>query len=703
MLPTTSALLAATALSFAPHPSLPAAPNPSSATDDDAPETVVTASRAERPLVETPQSFWTIDRDEIERRSYRTVPQALRNTPGVLVQETSHGQGSPFIRGFTAFRTLLLIDGVRLNNSGFREGPNQYWATVDAFSIDRFELLRGPGSALYGSDAIGGTLQVFTRDPWAEDGTASARLTYRVHSSENSHIGRIEASAVEGPLGIVLGATAKELGDVHGGSDIGDQPNTAYDEWDVDGKIERWFDGDTRLVLGFQKVNQDDVPRTHSTSFAKSFEGSSVGSDRQRDFDQERDLLYLQLHGSLENSIADDYSVGLSWQRQKEEQDRIRSSGSRSIAGYDVDTFGGFARFEKELSFGTLTYGVDHYHDEIESYSSTNPIQGQVADDSSYDLIGAYAQHEFAATDTVDVTLGVRAEYAEADAGALEDPENAGTAISFQDNWTSVVGSARFVWDLSDDEAWKLFGGLSQGFRAPNLSDLTRLDTIGGGSLEVPSLDLDPEQFLTFELGTRVDDGTTSGEFAVFYTDIDDLIQRSANGDVINTEDVLIKSNSGDGYVWGIEFGAEHRIDDAFTLFGTAAYQDGELDTLQDKAALGDPDVFVTEPVSRLMPFTARVGLRWEDPGSSLWAEFIAAGAAKQDELSQRDIGDSQRIPPGGTPSYLVLHARAGLNLGERTEVTLGLENLTDEDYRFHGSGSNQPGFGVLLAVSHTF
>ena len=672
--------------------------------DDDAPETVVTASRAERRLADTPQSIWTIDREEIEHRSYRTVPQALRNTPGVLVQETSHGQGSPFIRGFTSFRTLLLIDGVRLNNSGFRDGPNQYWATVDAFSIDRFELLRGPGSALYGSDAIGGTLQVFTRDPWAEDGTASARLSYRVHSSENSHIGRVEVSAVEGPLGIVLGATAKEFGDVHAGGEIGDQPNTAYDEWNVDGKVERYFDGgDTRFVLAFQKVTQDDVPRTHSTLFAKSWKGTSTGSDRQRDLDQERDLLYAQLHGRVDTPFADQYSAGLSWHRQKEKQDRIRSSGSRTIEGYDVDTFGGFLRFEKELSVGTFSYGVDHYHDEVESFSNVNAFQGQIADDSSYDIVGAYAQHEFAASDRVDLTLGVRAEYAEADAGSIEDPDNPGNALSFQDNWTSIVGSARFVADLEDDESWQLFGGVSQGFRAPNLSDLTRIDTIGGGSLEVPSLDLDPEKYITFELGQRLDDGTTSGELAVFYTDISDQIQRSARGDQIGGEDVLIKSNSGDGYVWGIELGAEHALTDAFTLFGTAAYQDGELDTLQDKAAPGDPDVFITGPVTRLMPLSARVGVRWEDPGSSLWAEFLAAGAAKQDDLAQNDIGDTQRIPPGGTPGYLVLHARAGMTIGERTEVTLGLENLTDEDYRFHGSGSNQPGFGVLLAVSHTF
>ena len=94
----------------------------------------------------------------------RTLPEAFRELPGVHVQKTSNGQGSPFIRGFTGFRTLALIDGVRFNNSTFREGPNQYWSNIDAMSLDHLELIPGQGSVLYGSDAIGGTMNVFTRD-----------------------------------------------------------------------------------------------------------------------------------------------------------------------------------------------------------------------------------------------------------------------------------------------------------------------------------------------------------------------------------------------------------------------------------------------------------------------------------------------------------------------------------------------------------
>lgn len=665
-------------------------------------ETVVTASRSERPGDEAPQTVSIIDAQEIAQRSYRTLPQSLRHTPGVLVQETSHGQGSPFIRGFTGFRTLLLVDGVRINNSTFREGPNQYWSTVDAFSIERIELLRGPSSALYGSDAIGGTLQVFSRDPFASDGRPAARIGYRVGSAENSHIGRIEASAVEGPLGVVLGITSKQFGDVHGGRDIGDQPNTGYDEWDADAKIEYWLRSDQRLVIGFQYVSQNAVPRTHSTIYAKSFEGSSVGSDLRRDLDQERQLVHVQLHGESAGSWIDAYSFGLSLQRQSEVQDRIRSSTARTVNGFDVTTLGGFARFEKQSSIGLLSYGLDVYHDSVDSFSDASPIQGPVADDATYDLVGLYLQNEFAATERLDLTVGGRLEHAAADADRVDDPANPGTAIAVDDQWSSLVGSARFLYRVNDDaEAGidvALFGGVSQGYRAPNLSDLTRFNAARSNEFEIPAPDLDAERFTTFELGTRVANDVTRGELAVFYTDISDQIQRFPTGNTNGSgEFEITKDNIGDGWVYGVELSADHDLGGGFGVFGNATFQEGRVTTYPTSA-----QILTEESISRLMPLTAQIGLRWEDEKSGIWSELLAIGATDADRLSTRDQADTQRIPPGGTPGFVVVHARAGMRLGESTDLTLAVENLTDEDYRFHGSGTNQPGLGVLIGVTVT-
>ncbi|MCX6853899.1 MAG: Plug domain-containing protein [Verrucomicrobia bacterium] len=138
-------------------------PTPSAETTEKLPEMVITATRGQTDLLKVPSVVRTLTAEQLQERQVRTLPEALREIPGVNVQKTSNGQGSPFIRGFTGFRNLALIDGIRFNNSTFREGPNQYWNTIDSYAIDRIELVPGQGSVLYGSDAIGGTLNMFTK------------------------------------------------------------------------------------------------------------------------------------------------------------------------------------------------------------------------------------------------------------------------------------------------------------------------------------------------------------------------------------------------------------------------------------------------------------------------------------------------------------------------------------------------------------
>ncbi len=118
-------------------------------------EIVVTTQRIPQEDFLVPYSISLIDKKEMEHFTKRTTPEMLMNMDGVFVQKTNHGGGSPFIRGLTGNQTLLLIDGIRLNNSVYRYGPNQYLNTIDIFTIDRMEVAKGTGSVQYGSDALG--------------------------------------------------------------------------------------------------------------------------------------------------------------------------------------------------------------------------------------------------------------------------------------------------------------------------------------------------------------------------------------------------------------------------------------------------------------------------------------------------------------------------------------------------------------------
>ncbi|MDX1682495.1 MAG: TonB-dependent receptor, partial [Phycisphaeraceae bacterium] len=305
-------------------------------------------------------------------------------------------------------------------------------------------------------------------------------------------------------------------------------------------------------------------------------------------------------------------------------------------------------------------------------------------------------QNQVDLTDNLHLTLGGRFNYARIDADQVQDP-NTNNQISIDEEFSSVVGSARATWEILPDEL-TLFGGVSQGFRAPNVGDLTRFDTARSNEFETPAPGLDEEEYLTFEIGTKAQVGTFSAQAAYFYTDIDDQIIRFPTGDVVSGNNEVTKSNVGDGQVFGAELTAAWAFDPSWTLFGNAAYVEGEVTTFPTSAQVKEE-----EYLSRLMPLTGQIGLRWDPPRSRFWAEGIVRMATEADKLSTRDQNDTQRIPPGGTPGYAVLSLRGGWQVNEHLSLVAALENVTDENYRIHGSGQNEPGINAILTLRGTF
>ena len=361
----------------------------------------------------------------------RTLPEALGEVPGVLVQKTSNGQGSPFIRGFTGFRNVLLIDGIRLNNSVFRDGPNQYWNTVDTFAASRIEVLKGPASVLYGSDAIGGAVNVLSDIPGTTKPGFSPRVLYRYSNAESSDTIRGDLTYVDERLRATGGYTYKSYGDVEGGGSVGVQPRTGYDEQAANARVEYELSSRSTLLLGYQYVNQDDAWRTHRTIYGNGWNGTTIGTDRELVFDQQRQLGYVQLRQADLGAFADTMLASASYQSQGEDQHRVRSNLRSDELGFDVYTTGLWVQFDKQWGRTRLMYGADYYGDDVTSYNveynadgSIRRVhaQGPVADDATYDLTGLFLQAIVQATPKVALTLAGRYTWASTDANKVEDP-----------------------------------------------------------------------------------------------------------------------------------------------------------------------------------------------------------------------------------------------------------------------------------------
>jgi hemoglobin/transferrin/lactoferrin receptor protein len=683
---------------------------------------IVTAERTETSLSQTPYSAASLDAAFIRDNTLRTLPEALQYTPGVLVQKTAHGQGSPFIRGFTGRQNLLLLDGVRINNSTFRSGPVQYWNTIDPLSIDHLELIKSQGSVLYGSDAIGGTLNALGKSSRFREASAGQAYlgggaSYEFRSTgQGSHIGRLETdTGIGGQFGVLLGLSAKDFGDIADDA-VGRMRNTGYPEQDLDLRVDWNLTSDSALTLAHYDVNQDEVSRWHRTfdnpGWSEDGHVVAPGKWTADTFDQEHALTYLRYAG--ENPRADAaikrWSASLSYQASddSEWQNRLDrnllppTGDTRPIRGSSihVETFGLDLMLESKLGPGALVYGLDFYHDEVDSSGyQTNLANSNrreslpVGDDSAYDLIGAYGQYVWKPIEPLEITGGTRYTYAEAAVGRYYNSANVLQPGQTQ-NWDSVVGSVRGLLHLNP--CWSFFGGLSQAFRSPNLDDLSGNVSARAGNDALGSATLDPETFLTYELGVRHHTENLSLSLAAFYTEANDLIVPVP---IARGSSTTVATNAGDGYVYGFELEGAWRIHPQWTLSGFAAWQDGRTDT---PAYINGP--IQDKPNTRQLPLTGSLALRWSAASQKYWVEGRVLAATTEDRISAADqAADNQRIPTGGTPGYIVASLHAGCSVNEHLDLTCGLENLTDENYRNHGSGQNEPGLNAILGARITW
>lgn len=504
---------------------------------------------------------------------------------------------------------------------------------------------------------------------------------------------------------LTLGYTFKEFGDLEGGRNVGKQPKTGYDErhWDV--KLEYRTGADALLTAAHQRGEINDAWRTHSTIYGTDWKGLTQGGDLRRTLDQQRDLTYLQYREADIGGVVDSVHAGVFRHVQSESQDRLRTGDRWDRQGFDVETLGALLTLTSLSPFGRLTYGVDLSRDKADTFSHTlNPdgtvrsraIQGPVADGATYDMLGLFLQSETPVAERTDILLGGRYAWARADAPRVENPKD-DKPMSVSERWNALLGSIRLLHALDAQRTTKVFAGLAQGFRAPNLSDLTRFDTARTGEIETPVQDLDPEYYLSCEAGLKVETGGLTAQLVYAYTFIDGMIIRTPTGRRIDDAYEVTKKNAGDGYVQSVELDARYRLGRQLSAFGAFTWMEGKVDGYPTATSGRQRDY-----ITRLMPPTGRFGLRYE-PSRRSWTEVACSVAGRASRLSLRDQADTSRIPSGGTPGYAVFDLRAGMRVTADLTLSAAIENVADAAYRIHGSGINEPGRNLVLTMGWVF
>lgn len=661
------------------------------------PELVVTVSRFEEDPFLVPYTTDVVTQEQMKEFSARTIPEALEFVPGVMIQKTAYGHGSPYVRGFTGRQNLLMLDGIRLNNSTWRSGPAQYWNTIDSLAVDRLELVKGQGSVLYGSDSVGGTLNVISQSASPELYSAgipysSGSVFYRYATNGNSSVGRLESNVGVGKLyGIHMGISVKDFGDIRDGA--GTQPHTGYGEYDYDFRADWMINGKNTLVIASRMLEQDDVWRTHKTIFAQSWQGTTVGSSDDFHYDQRAMLHYIKLSGKDMNAAVDAYSLTISFSGNKENEYELKKGKAEESVTW-VNTLGLSLQMESGLPAGKLVYGADYYHDRVDSKrkSGGRLVEPVLPDGSSYDLLGSFAEYVIPLSDDRwELRGGARYTYARADLGKLTDESDVETSK----DWQNLVLGGRALYKASQE--WNVFAGISQAFRAPNIDDLganqkpAQTNTLVNGNSS-----LKPEQYLTYELGSHYKEGDFSGTLTTYVTQMRDVIvQRPVMTSADKVESMA--SNSSDGWIMGMEAQQEWEFNPQWIFSAEGSWIYGKADEYPNSS---DTSFISRNYISRMAPLMGSLGLRWTHPSRDYWAEIRIFAADQADKLNAADRRDTSRIPPGGTPGYYWVSLYGGWNIKENVKLTVALENLTNQIYRVHGSGANEPGIGLVTGLS---
>ena len=764
-------------------------------------EVVVTPGRFEEDTFRVPQGASVIDRADLDARPYTIVTQALKEEAGVLAQQTTASQGSPILRGFTGQRNVYLIDGVRYNTAAWRDGPSQYMAWVPAADLDHIEVVRGPASAQYGSDAIGGTVAMFSLAPKAGAPRVSAIGALSYGSANRLRTSDLGGGVQQSGHWFYAGAAITAVSDLRAGEGLdshsaltrylgvpstlaGDRlENTGYTQASGHARARFGFGEGRGLTVSYRHAQQDDSHR-----YDQELGGN--GRYRSEFGPQALDLGYVRMESATLGWL-DAASATLSVNRQDDGRLEQLRPGVRIDQQSNTTTAIGYqAQASRRISRSSATFGVEYYDERIdgtrtlfEPNGTTVPSRPDIPNGTSYDSLGAFWQQGVEVSSRLHVRGGIR--YGRFGFATTADPSLGVVEEHITQSATTFNAAAVVMLSSSLNATFSA----SRGFRAANAFDFGGIGLSGGAGFEVaPShvatlgglrgttdgatavstgsaIDaLSPERVTAYEAGLRWHSSRASAMVTVFDLEFRDAIERrtvifpaSIVGQEISGYSIVRQDAAGRAFIQADARPLVTRVNVSrsriagFEADASARLGRGWRARAFASAARGT-ELETNTPRRRMPPVMGGATLTWQPVSARWWIEGTALAASRQDRLSDGDIGDARigasRTPAAiatffngtaadrgwvrdgrllatnetlaqvqsrvmgssallpmftATPGYVVFGVRAGMPIGSHLEWIVIGENLTDRNYRLHGSGVDEPGANLQARLKIRF
>lgn len=700
-------------------------------------EVVLSVSRFKQKKQETPQKVISIKPEEITFANPQTSADLLQSTGKVYVQKSQLGGGSPMIRGFATNRLLLTVDGVRMNNAIFRSGNTQNIISIDPLAINETEVILGPGSVIYGSDAIGGVMNFYTLKPvfsYREENISGSVLSrYSTANNEKTFHGDINIGFEK--WAFLSSITFSDFDDLkmgsHGpgeylrphyvvtrnGEDVvvaNEDPRvqvpTGYDQINLLQKVAFQPDEIWDFTLSAYYSSTSNFPR-----YDRLYQKRN-GQYRSAEWyygPQKWFLGNVQIEKKGRGTLYDKVKFTGAYQYFEESRNDRSFGGDMFYNSREqVDAYSANLDFEKGFTRDKFFYGFEYVFNLVGSRATgrnieTNAVEpspSRYPDGSTWQSLAAYTGYQMEVSKKLHFQFGarynaiiLRSDFSDS---YYDFPfENANL------NTGALTGTAGLNWQPNEKVAWKL--NLSTAFRAPNIDDVSKIFDSEPGSVVVPNPDLKPEYAYNGEVGLnwKITDFLII-DLSSFYTLLDDAMVRRdyvMNGKTtINYQgeehNLQAIQNSAKAFVYGLEGGLEIKFSPDLNLISQLTVTEGKEELEDGKTA----------PLRHASPMFGNTHLVYKINRIKLDLFGEYNGRFDHEDLAPSEQGkphlyaiDEEGNPY--SPSWYTINFTGRYEVGDDWQVTASLENITDQRYRTYSSGIAAAGRNLILALKYSF
>jgi hemoglobin/transferrin/lactoferrin receptor protein len=703
-------------------------------------EVVISASRFEEKKEDVPQQIQVIGTRELRFMNVQTSADVIQQSGNVLVQKSQQGGGSPVIRGFEANKVLLVVDGVRLNNAIYRGGHLQNVITLDNSILEKTEIVFGPGSVVYGSDALGGVMHFHTRNPVLADSGGKtlvhANAFARYSSANNENTFHADASVGGQRFGSLTSFSVSSFDDLRQGG----SRDPFYGDWGKRFFYADWINGrDTMMVndnANIQKssgYNQFDFlqkffwkPGAH-TSHTLNLQYSTTSDINRYDRLTETDDLGVFKHAQWYYGPQERFFAAYSFQYDKkltiadhirltagyqdlEESRHNRGFGSDNLQHRteNVQVMTLNADISKDIRNNELRYGAEFtYNDVASSAYAEDIVTGGVSGlDTRYPSGGssmftaaAYLTHTWEASGKFVLSDGLRFSYVGLDALFDDTTFYKFPFTEVTQRNSAVNGNLGFAW--MPGRGWRFTAVGATGFRAPNVDDVSKVFDSSPGEVVVPNPDLGPEYTWNAEAGIAKSVGDhirveTVGYYT-WYRDAIVIRPGTFNGaDSIMYDGVMSKvmtsTNAGSAYIRGAGVSLHADVTQSFSMFGTVNYTYGRVET--DSTDL---------PLDHIPPVFGKAGLSLTVRQFRCELYVMFNGWKHIEDYNPDGEDNQQYATEYGMPAWQTLNIKTAWQVNRYAQLQVALENILDQNYRVFASGISAPGRNLVVTVRGRF